>query len=105
MKSFKEFINNDKSTFFNLNEFAEEHTIDKRKLNIIIDNDTLEERTNKEFDGASIGEVLYYVDALVFGELPNVGTLQKFDRSYMIVISSKEKDGMYEIILSQNRGE
>lgn len=105
MSGFKDYLEQDLSTFFNSTEFAEPHKIDKRILNIIVDNDMLMERSKKEFDGISVGEVLYFVNALDFGELPEENTPQVFDDRMMYVFSAREDDGMYEIILRQNRGD
>ncbi|RII32847.1 hypothetical protein D2A34_21875 [Clostridium chromiireducens] len=105
MSTFKEILKQDNSTLFNEDEFSSEHRIDGRSLSIIIDNDKLEQMKNKNFDGISTEEILYYVKADDFGELPTVDAPQKFDGRFMSVKSAIETDGMYEIILYQNRGE
>lgn len=106
MSAFKDLIKNDiDSVFLNSDEFAEPHKIDNRVLNVVVDNDKLIERSKKEFDGISVGEILYFVNALDFGELPEEGRTQMFDGRMMYVFSAREDEGMYEIILRQNRGE
>ncbi|WP_422447808.1 hypothetical protein [Thermoanaerobacterium sp. DL9XJH110] len=102
--SFKDIIQSDLNVFFNLDEFAETHTIDGRPLNVIVDNDRLQQRSKKEYDGISVGEILFYVKASDFGERPEQGTPMVFDGRQMYVFDCREDDGVYEIILQQNRG-
>lgn len=102
--SFKDIIKSDLNVFFDLDEFVEPHTIDGRALNIIVDNDRLQQRSKKEYDGISVGEILFYVKASDFGERPEQGTPVVFDGRQMYVFDCREDDGVYEIILQQNRG-
>jgi len=102
--SLKDQVRADLDVFFNTGEFAETHVIDGRSLNIIVDNDQLKERSVKEYDGISVGEILYYVKASDYGERPEQGTPQIFDGRQMYVFDAREDTGVYEIILSQNRG-
>lgn len=105
MNKFKEFLMQDlDNVFFNEDEFCDEHFIDGKKKMIIIDNDRLMERSKKEFEGLSIGEILYFIKAKDFGELPEQGTPQTFDGRIMYVFNAREDNGVYEIILNQNMG-
>jgi hypothetical protein len=105
MAKFKDYLNSDLSeVFFNDDEFADPHTIGTRQLNIIIDNDRLMYRSKKEFDGITVGEILYFVKASDYGPKPKEGEPQIFDGRNMQVFDVREDDGMYEIILHQNRG-
>ena len=101
---FKDYLQQDLETFFNPDEFGEIHRINGRELTIVVDNERLMERTKKEFDGISIGELLYFVKASDYGERPTIGKAQKFDKRQMYVADVKDSDGIYEIILSQNLG-
>lgn len=101
---FKSQIQSDLDTFFNFDEFAEPHIINNRTLNIIVDNDRLMERSKKEFDGISVGEVLYFVKKSDFGERPEPSAPQIFDGKQMYVFDCREDNEVYEIILHQNRG-
>lgn len=103
--NFKEMLQEDINIFLNADEFAEPHKIDNRTLDIVVDNDELMERSKKEYDGISVGEVLYFVNAYDFGEIPEENTPQVFDGRMMYVFSAREDNGIYEIILRQNRGE
>lgn len=85
-------------------DLAESHTINNISLNVIVDSDQLEQRQKKEYDGISVGEILYFIKAEDYGELPEVGTPQIFDGRQMQVFDAKEDMGIYEIILTQNRG-
>lgn len=102
--SLKNQIQSDISHFFSVDEFAETHMINGRELNIIVDNDRLQYRSKKEFDGISVGELLFYVKASDYGERPEPGAPIIFDNRQMIVFDCREDAGVYEIILQQNRG-
>lgn len=97
-------ISQDLGVFFHLDEFARPHVIDGRTLNIVVDNDRLMQRSKKEYDGISVGEILYYVSKEDYGERPEQGTPQIFDGKPMQVFDCREDEGIYEIILHQNRG-
>lgn len=102
MANFKDQIALDLPVFFN--EFAEPHNINGRTLNVVIDNDRLMQRSKKEFDGISVGELLFYVKKSDFGERPEVDAPIIFDGRQMYVFDCREDAGAYEIILRQNRG-
>lgn len=102
---FKDTVTQDIAIWFNTSEFAEPHKIDDRTLNIIVDNDRLMRRSKKEYDGISVGEILYYVKKEDYGERPAEGTPQLFDGRLMYVFDCREDSGIYEIILRQNRSE
>jgi len=101
---FKDYLQQDLNIFFNPDEFGEVHKINGRDLTVIVDNERLMERTKKEFDGISIGELLYFVKASDYGERPTIGEAQKFDKRQMYVVDVRDSDGVYEIILSRNYG-
>lgn len=105
MSNFKDFLMKDlDNVFFNDDEFSEEHNINGKNMTVSIDNDRLMERSKKEFEGLSVGEILYFVKANDFGELPEQGTPQTFDGRMMSVFNAREDTGVYEIILNQNIG-
>lgn len=93
-------------TFFNTDEFSEEVMIDGRPLVVNIDSERLIERAEKEYSGITHGLVLYYVAALIFGlPTPKVGNSQKFNNKLYYIDSIAENEGVYEILINQNRGE
>ncbi|EGW39166.1 hypothetical protein [Desulfosporosinus sp. OT] len=100
---FKEQLILDLDTLMSSDEFSETHTIDGRELTVLVDNDQLKERSKKEYDGISVGEILFFVKASDYGELPEAETPLIFDKRQMYVFNAREHMGMYEIILSQNR--
>lgn len=102
--SLKKQIQADLNLFFNTDDFADTHLINGRPLNVVVDNDQLTKRSKKEYDGISVGEVLYFVKAEDFGERPEQGAPQIFDGRQMYVFDCREDNGVYEIILQQNRG-
>lgn len=100
--SFKEHMQADLEIFFQ--ELAELHEVNGRMLDVIIDNDRLMQRSKKEFDGISVGELLFYAKAADYGERPDPGAPIIFDGKQMIVFDCRVDAGVYEIILQQNRG-
>lgn len=102
MPSLKDQMSKDLAIFFN--DFAEPHSINGKIINIIIDNDRLMQRSKKEYDGLSVGELLFYVKKADFGERPAVDAPLIFDNRQMYVFDCREDEGIYEIILHQNRG-
>lgn len=102
--SFKDQLTKDMSVFLKTDEFAELHTINGVELSCTVDNDRLKERSKKEYDGISVGELLFFVKKSDYGSRPENGTPVLFDRRQMYVFNAREDMGMYEIILSQNRG-
>lgn len=100
---FKNQLKKDLDTFFNFDEFAEEHLVNKRKLNIIIDNETLKERTRKEYEGIFVGEILYFVKAKDYGLPPKAEELHLLDGRQYKVFDINIENGVYEIILQSAR--
>ncbi len=99
---FKEQLNNDLNIFFNPKEFGEVHVINKRKINIVIDNEELKGRIQKEYDGVIQADLLYYVkkddiNRVVAGEVQNI------DGNFYTVIDVKEDSGSYEVILQAGK--
>lgn len=102
---FKDAITQDIRVFINLDEFAENHVIDGVLLPVIIDNEKLQERSKKEYDGISVGEILFYINTTSLNKKPKIGSPMIFDDKLMYVFDCREDMGMYEIILQQNRSE
>jgi hypothetical protein len=101
--SFKDIIQSDlNNVFFNISEFAEPHTIDGRALNVIVDNDRLQQRSQKEYDGIYVGDLLYFVKAKDYGPAPKPDSVQIFDGRSYTVFDVRQDVGVYEIILKLN---
>lgn len=104
MSNFKDLLNQDLNTFFNSDEFGETHNIDGKDVTIIVDTDKLQERSKKEFDGLSVGELLYFVKVSDLSKKPVQDSIQVFDKKPYLIFNVREDNGIYEIILQQNRG-
>ena len=104
MPKLHDYFSSDLDFFLDQDEFAETKSIDGRDLIIMIDNDRLKERSQKEYDGISVGEILFFVKSSDYGSLPETDTPVIFGTRQMYVFDASEDTGMYEIILRQNRG-
>jgi hypothetical protein len=105
--TFKECIRADVSdVFLNIDEFASLHTVNGRKIPIIIDNNELIEREKKaksSMDGISVRTTLIYAKAKDYGNLPAVGSRVILDNQVYLVTDSMNEDGVYSIHLEYNR--
>jgi hypothetical protein len=100
--NFKEQLAQDLAlVFFNIDEFAELHTINSAQLNIVIDNDKLKERQTKAEYGYN-GDILFYVQKSVYGDAPAIGQIVKFDGEVYRVSDFHCDNGMYSITLAAN---
>jgi hypothetical protein len=87
----------------NTDEFAEEYTINGQSKHIMVDNDRLSSRIQKDFDGNVVGNILYFIKASEYGlRAPKPGDAQKFDSKPCTITDVKENDGIYEIILDSD---
>jgi hypothetical protein len=100
----KEQLAKDVAVFFNPMEFGEEHTLDGRVITCVIDNDRLKERSKKEYEGISVGEILLFVKIEDVNKKLEQGMPIVFDKRQMYVFDIRKNLQMYEIILSQNVG-
>lgn len=99
MSSFKDYLASDLDIYFNPDEFGEMHDIDGRQLLVIFDNDRLSQRTQKEYEGIYVGDLLFFVSAADYGTRPKPGETVRFDGEPYEVFDAKEDNGVYEIIL------
>lgn len=103
MSLFKDLIQHDLgNVFMNADEFAEPHIIQSRTLTIIVDHERLMERTNKEYQGSYIGDILFFVSEANYGPKPKIGEVLIFDKKPCTVTDAQTEDGMHEIILQYN---
>lgn len=101
--NFKDQLKEDLNVFFNPDEFGEDHTIDNKVVNIIIDHDLLKERKAKNADGTYLGDILFFIKKEDFGEEPARGQHVKFDGEIKFVTDCQEDLGMYIITLGANK--
>ena len=105
MSLFKEQLARDiKDVFFNVDEFSGEVIIDGKCCVVQIDSDRLNERAGTEYGGITTGLILYFIAASYFPKEPEVGNSQIFNNKLHYIDSVTEVDGVYEIIINQNRG-
>ncbi|MEZ3423190.1 MAG: hypothetical protein K1W39_05705 [Lachnospiraceae bacterium] len=104
---FKEIIRDDiKKVFLDPAEFGEEHTVNGKKMVIIIDDNELTEREKRiksHMDGIYKKQTLIYVHALDFGPLPGIGKPVVIDGSTFIVTDSINEGGVYSLHLEVNK--
>lgn len=104
---FKELLRADvKAVFLNPAEFGEEHTVNGKKMNIVIDDNELTEREKRmkiHADGIYKKQTLIFVSALDYGPLPGVGKPVTINGMTFIVTDSLNEAGVYSIHLEANR--
>lgn len=104
--SFKELLRQDvKTVFLNPTEFGEEHTVNGKRMQIIIDDNELTEREKRmksNMDGIYKKQTLIYVSALDYGPLPGTGKPVKIDDVTFIVTDSINEGGVYSLHLEAN---
>ena len=99
MSGFKESIQIDLSIFFSINEFAEIHNIGGRELSIVVDDERLAKRTQKDYQGIYVGDLLFFIRVLELGPRPKPESIILFDNKPYTVFDVQEDNGVYEIIL------
>ena len=104
---FKELLRQDvKNVFLNPADFGEEHTVNGKRMQIIIDDNELTEREKRmksNMDGIYKKQTLIYVSALDYGPLPGIGTPVKIDGATFIVTDSLNEGGVYSLHLEANK--
>lgn len=104
MRSFREQLEKDlDSTFFNLCEFAEPHTIDGTEIPVVVDNDKLLELDlgkNADTDGIYTADKLFFVQKKYLDDRPVIGQHMNFDGEIFVVTNVLDDMGGYTIILS-----
>jgi hypothetical protein len=102
--SFKDMIQNDLNTvFFNLDEFAEHHRVEGKKIAVVVDSDQL----NKLKKGQILG--IIEADMLIMGREADFpanlepGRLLNVDGRELLIVNSGKDMGLVEVALRQNR--
>lgn len=107
MLTFKELLRQDvKKVFLNPAEFGEEHIVNGKPMQIIIDDNELTEREKRmksNMDGIYKKQTLIYVSALDFGPLPGVGKPIKIDGATFLITDSINESGVYSLHLEANK--
>lgn len=101
--TFKDILQQDiKRTFLNIEEFGEMHDINGEEVMIIIDENELterEKRIRRNEGELHKKQLLFYVAAEDFGNLPAPGKVLKLDKKQYIITDAENEDGIYAISL------
>lgn len=95
---------NDMDVFLNVTEFGETVKIDGRDVVVVIDNDRLSQKIQKDYDGIAVGDILYYARSSDFPKKPRLRDVQHFNSNLCTVFDIKEDSGILEVILQRNEG-
>ncbi|MED4572841.1 hypothetical protein P9302_25855 [Brevibacillus agri] len=110
MQNFKDLVAEDLAVFINLDEFGEIHNIDGKDITVVIDADTLKE---KSINGASayathsgimLSEFILYVKCEDMDEKPWIGQRMALDGADYLVTDVAENAGIFQITLGANIG-
>ncbi len=106
MRSFKEQLEKDFArSFFNPAEFGEMHNVDGKEMLIIIDGNELAQREKRHksmAEGLHKKQLLIYVRAGDFGEVPLIGRMLELDGEFYSVTDVTDGDGIYSISLEED---
>ena len=96
--------------FLNKMEFADDHTINGKKMTALVDENELQERDKFKLVGATAGGTAYkatrmvYVAKADFGHRPALGATVNLDgRDYRVAQGTTEEAGILAIALEANR--
>lgn len=98
--NFKETVIQDIDVFFN--DFAEPHKINGNSVDIVVDNDRLQHRSKKEYDGIVVGDTLIFIKKTDLSFVPKPDQAINYDGIPSLCFDVREDMGMYEIILKMN---
>lgn len=112
--TFKEALNADiKNVFINLDEFADIHTINGKKISAVLDDDLTTDRAVKGGTGTDeygnianifFGTKTMFVSAEELGFKPVIGNNLRVDGTVYTVVNVAENIGVYEITIRANGG-
>ena len=102
--SFKEQLQKDlDSVFFNLDEFAELHRVEGKKIPVVVDSDQLNKLKKGQILGLIEADMLLMGKASDFPDDMEPGRLLNVDGRELIVTKASKDMGLIEAALSQNR--
>lgn len=103
MSAFKDMVQEDiKNIFLDFDMFGEIHKLDGMDVLVIVDESELVEREKRTKDverGLHNRQILFYVAAEDFGEIPSVGRMLKFDGEDYLITDVTDESGVYSISL------
>lgn len=107
MLDFREQLRKDAEiTFFNLDEFGEEHIVNGREMKIIIDDNELSKRSQSadtHYNGSYIDKILVYVRGRDFGPLPGIEKVVRIDGNTYRVTKPTNELGVYSLVLERTQ--
>ena len=104
MATLKDYIKDfDLDTFINMDEFADDHTIDGEIIKCVVDTDIFDERSTLSGDrsGGVFKDTISIFIKMSDIEKPLIDEMMTVDEDDYRVVEVKENMGMYEIELSQ----
>lgn len=109
IETFKNSVASDvKNIFFNLDEFAENHSIGESKIPIVIDDDRMNELIGSKFTPLDMiyeKMILFYVDKELLDFIPKVNGQLFFDGDlYQIIDVADDGFGLLTITIGRNMG-
>lgn len=107
MSAFKDAVSKDvKAVFINLDEFADEHTLDGKTISCIVDKDLttgVNDTISHPIEGVFVTNITIYVDAKDMDTQPVEGQQIVFDDEYYFVRNVSVEAGIYAIVAEVNR--
>jgi hypothetical protein len=86
--------------------FNTKHNINGEVLDVIVDNDTLEERARSrssgQFETLFQSEILFFIKKELLGYMPRVDDSMQFDEQEYAITNVNDDFGLLEITLSGN---
>ncbi len=102
MDKFKGQLNQDLEHLISGMEFAQYHELGGQTVPLIIDEDELQKRQMKAAEGTYLGDLLLLVETRYLKSRPVEGKTLRLDGKIYLVVSCKEKEGLYEIAIGAN---
>lgn len=104
MPNLKDIIASDIETvFFNLDDFAEEHFVEGKKIKIVIDNDELTKMKQGQTLGIGEADLMFFVKKKDLPKKRMPGSLLNIDNREYIVVECIENKDVMQYALRQNR--
>lgn len=107
MSVFKDLIRHDANNLFlNLEEFGDIHTVDGRRMTIMIDDSEQDERNKAVLTDTSLEAIydstrLIYVRSEEYGRLPSPGKLLNLDGNPYRITKATDEYGIYSITIER----
>ncbi|KYD02641.1 hypothetical protein B4102_0235 [Heyndrickxia sporothermodurans] len=106
--NFKDQLKKDLAIFINVDEFGEVHTLGKKEIVMIIDEDDNQEKLGRTRDFEEVTQNIYEATKTIYLKAseykkPEVGKRIKLDDKSLYVIHSSVMDGILKIVFSANQ--